>query len=310
MYGYLTIYVYLCHIKTELSMKEPKYLSILHNTSSKNAMWACKMIPVLIYWATVSKSPHTYGELSKEVGHHTDQIGKVLGLIDDVFKALKKAHPEFKDLPTLNCLVISKTTKLPSNGFDYVSHDYSSLTDEQKYDQMKRLNSEAYYYDKWNDVLNALELTPYNCSDNKVYEKTIRNGVYSKHGSEGIKHKALKEYIYNHPECIGIKNVKHKEMEHILLSGDRLDVFFHLKDGTRIAVEVKSSISDNADILRGVYQCVKYGAILNAELSVKGIHNKVNALLVLEGDMPMSVASDAVALHVHYKDNIIPAVKK
>ena len=67
-------------------MKEPKYFSILHNPSSKNAMWACKMIPVLIYWATVSKSPHTYGKLSKEVGHHTDQIGKVLGLIDDVFK--------------------------------------------------------------------------------------------------------------------------------------------------------------------------------------------------------------------------------
>lgn len=107
-------------------MKEPKYLSILHNSSSKNAMWACKMIPVLIYWATVSKSPHTYSELSKEVGHHTDQIGRVLGLIDDVFKALKKACPEFKDMPTLNCLVINKTTKLPSNGFDYVSHDYGS----------------------------------------------------------------------------------------------------------------------------------------------------------------------------------------
>lgn len=267
-------------------------------------MWASKMIPVLIYWATVSKSPHTYGELSKEVGHHTDQIGRVLGLIDDVFKALKKSRTEFKDMPTLNCLVISKTTKLPSNGFDYVSHDYSSLTDEQKNDQMKRLNSEAYYYDKWNDVLNALELSPYNGSDNKVYEDTIRKGTFSKHGSEGIKHKALKEYIYNHPECIGIKNVKHREMEHILLSGDRLDVFFQLKDDTQITVEVKSSISDNADILRGVYQCVKYDAILNAEQSVKGVHPQVKTLLLLEGTMPMSIASDAIALHVEYKDNI------
>lgn len=284
-------------------MKEPKYLSILHNPSSKNAMWACKMIPVLIYWATVSKSPHTYGELSKEVGHHTDQIGRVLGLIDDVFKALKKARPEFKDMPTLNCLVISKTTKLPSNGFDYVSHDFSSLTDEQKNDQMKRLNSEAYYYDRWKDVLDALELTPYNGSDNKAYEASIRKGTFSKHGSEGIKHKALKEHIYEHPECIGIKNVKHKEMEHVLLSSDRLDVYFILDD-TQIAVEIKSSISDNADILRGVYQCVKYDAILNAEQSVKGMHCQVKSLLVLEGEMPISIASDAVALHVEFKDNI------
>lgn len=291
-------------LKTKFIMKEPKYLSILHNSSSKNAMWACKMIPVLIYWATVSKSPHTYSELSKEVGHHTDQIGRVLGLIDDVFKALKKACPEFKDMPTLNCLVINKTTKLPSNGFDYVSHDYSSLTDEQKNDQMRRLNSEAYYYDRWQDVLDELELTPYNGSDNKVYENTIRKGTYSKHGSEGIKHKALKEYIYDHPECIGIKNVKHKEIEHILLSGDRLDVYFILKDDTQIAVEVKSSISDNADILRGVYQCVKYNAILNAEQSVKGMHCPIKALLVLEGKMPMSIASDAIALHINFKENI------
>lgn len=304
MYGCLKDYVYLCHTKTEFAMKGPKYLSILHDTSSKNAMWACKMIPVLIYWATVSKSPHTYGELSKAVGHHTDQIGRVLGLIDDVFNALKKARPEFKDMPTLNCLVISKTTKLPSNGFDYVSHDYSSLTEEQKADQMKRLNSEAYYYDRWDNVLDALELTPYKGSDNKAYEVSIRKGTFSKHGSEGVKHKALKEYIYNHPECIGIKNVKHKEMEHILLSGDRLDVYFQLKDDTQIAVEVKSSISDNADILRGVYQCVKYEAILNAEQSVKGIHRQVKALLVLEGEMPISVASDAVALHVTFMENV------
>lgn len=286
-------------------MKDQKFLSMLHNPSSKNAMWACKMIPVLIYWATVSKSPHTYSELSKEVGHHTDQIGRVLGLIDDVFRALKKARPEFKDIPTLNCLVISKTSKLPSNGFNYVSHDYSSLTDEQKNDQMKRLNSEAYYYDKWNDVLNALELTPYNGSDNKVYETSLRKGAFSKQGSEGAKHKALKNYIYNHPECIGIKNVKYKEMEYILLSGDRLDVYFQLKDETQIAVEVKSSISDNADILRGVYQCVKYEAILNAEQSVKGVHCQVKSLLVLEGKMPTSIASDAVALHVSYKDDIV-----
>lgn len=291
-------------IKTVLTMKVPEYLSMLHNPSSKNAMWACEMIPVLIYWATVSKSPHTYGELSKEVGHHTDQIGRVLGLIDDVFKSLKKSRPEFKSMPTLNCLVISKTTKLPSNGFDYVSHDYSSLTDEQKHDQMERLNSEAYYYDKWNDVLDALELTPYNGSDTIAYETAIRKGTFSKHGSEGVKHKALKEFIYNHPECIGIKNAQYKEMEHILLSGDRLDVYFQLKDGTQIAIEVKSSISDNADILRGVYQCVKYDAILNAEQSVKGLHQQIKTLLVLEGKMPLAIASDAVALHVKFKDNI------
>lgn len=84
MYGSLIYYVYLPY-KTELTMKVPECLSMLYNPSSKNAMLACKMIPVLIYWAAVSKSPHTYGELSKEVGLHTDQIDRLLGLFDDDF---------------------------------------------------------------------------------------------------------------------------------------------------------------------------------------------------------------------------------
>lgn len=284
-------------------MVSSKYLSILHDPHHKNAIWARKMIPVLIYWASVSKAPHTYSELSKAVGHNTNQIGSVLGKIDDVFQELRKACPEFKNLPTLNSLVISKSSKLPSDGFDYVNSRYSSLTKEQKLDEMQQRNSEAYYYDKWNEVLDVLELPPYKGDTNKDYESSIRKGLFSQHGSEGKKHKALKEYIYNHPERLGIKNVMQKEMEHFLLSGDRLDVYFLLKDGTQIAVEVKSSISDNADILRGVYQCVKYDSILNAEQSVKGIHNTVKSLLVLEGEMPLSIASDAVALHIQFLDN-------
>ena len=68
----------------------PTFLTMLHDTAHKNPMWACKMLPVLIYWAERSTKPHTYGELSKEVGHRTDQIGSVLGLIDDIFKELRR----------------------------------------------------------------------------------------------------------------------------------------------------------------------------------------------------------------------------
>lgn len=53
---------------------EKEYIKILHDTSHKNPMWACKMIPVLIYWASVDKKPHYYSELSKEAGHKTAGI--------------------------------------------------------------------------------------------------------------------------------------------------------------------------------------------------------------------------------------------
>ena len=286
----------------------PTYLEILHDTTHKNPMWACKMLPVLIYWAERSTKPHTYGELSKEVGHRTDQIGSVLGLIDDIFKELRKLK-RFKELPTLNCLVVNKTTMLPSNGFSYVSHNYESLSDEEKSQEMESKNRDAYNYKKWNEILKILELKPYMPKDNSSDENTIRKGKYTHHSSEGKKHKALKEYIYNHPEVIGLKNVSLRSMEYTLLSGDRLDVYFQLKDGTQVAVEIKSEISDNADILRGIYQCVKYEAVLKAERCVhcaKGNHYPVKEILVLEGQMPMEKASVASLLNVSYKDNIKP----
>lgn len=98
-------------------------------------------------------------------------------------------------------------------------------------------------------------------------------------------------------------------MEYTLLSGDRLDVYFQLKDGTQVAVEVKSDISDDADILRGIYQCVKYDAVLKAERCVhcvKGDHCPVKVILVLEREMPIEKISVASLLNVCYKDNIKP----
>ena len=76
-----------------------------------------------------------------------------------------------------------------------------------------------------------------------------------------------------------------RDMEHILLSGDRLDVYFELGDGSKVAVEIKPSTSSDADVMRGLYQCVKYKTILDAEDKVHG--NKTNnfAILVIGGEL-------------------------
>ena len=285
-------------------MQEPKYLQILHAKDHKNAEWASKMLPVLIYWISVDKRPHYYSELSDAVGHNTDRIGKVLGIIYDVFVELRK-EKGFEDLPFLNGLIINKSTGLPSNGFYYVHPQYNNLSIEDKQDYVDSVNAKALRYKKWDAVLKALKLDPYK-PNNTADEQSIRKGAFSKNGSEGPKHKALKEYIYNHPEAIGISNVKEKQMERILLSGDRLDVYFLLKDGTQYAVEIKSEISDEADILRGIFQCVKYESILKAEQAVHGQHEPVGTLLVLGGTMPVNKKDVALALHVDFEDNVKP----
>lgn len=101
-------------------------------------------------------------------------------------------------------------------------------------------------------------------SQMSIDEEIIRKGNYG-FGGEGTHHKELKQFILDNPQVIGIYKYKEKSTEHILLSGDRIDVWFRLEDGTEIAVEVKSKISSDADVLRGLYQCIKYKAIMDAE---------------------------------------------
>jgi hypothetical protein len=51
-------------------------------------------------------------------------------------------------------------------------------------------------------------------------------------------------------------------------------------------VEVKSQISGEQDILRGLFQCVKYRAVMEATQVAEGSHPSVEAELVLEGTLP------------------------
>ena len=99
---------------------------------------------------------------------------------------------------------------------------------------------------------------------------------------------------------MGIKDVKKKDSEFVLLSGDRLDVYFLQQDGKQIAVEVKSRISDDADILRGIYQCVKYKAVLAAECHTKGEKADVDSILVVEKELSKENIKAANILNVKH----------
>ena len=103
-------------------------------------------------------------------------------------------------------------------------------------------------------------------------------------GGEGKEHKAIKDYVYEHPESLGITGVIRKVVEHPLPSGDRLDVYFETSD-SRYAIEVKPSTSPDDDIIRGIFQCVKYKAILEAMRKVEYGRYDVSTQLVIAGSM-------------------------
>lgn len=256
---------------------------------------ARQMIPVLISWAQEKRSPQYYGTLSKAIGFGTARISKPLGVIGRIFKQLREESGE--NVPYLNALIINQETKRPSDGLDEVMVGYEKLSEDKKREFALKANKKAYEYDKWPWVLSALGLMPYKGNPS---EKSIRKGLYNKKESESTYHKALKEYIFNNPNEFSIDEFKSKKIEHILLSGDRLDVYFLLKNGKQIAIEVKSRISNDADILRGIYQCVKYKAVLTAECQAHGQKANVDAFLIIENEMSEDNRKTANMLSVKY----------
>ena len=101
-------------------------------------------------------------------------------------------------------------------------------------------------------------------------------------GGEGKQHKELRECISKNPKKYGLNIIGdgHKES---LPSGDEIDVVFETDD-EYVIVEVKSEISDDNDIKRGLYQCVKYRAVVSAMLSVENRKKKIRAVLAVARD--------------------------
>ena len=103
-------------------------------------------------------------------------------------------------------------------------------------------------------------------------------------GGEGDQHKTLKDELLGTPELFGMPgNVGKKERK--LLSGDKVDVVFETDD-EYVIVEVKSEISRRSDLIRGLYQCVKYRAVVNAMLSVAGKSKEVQVFLFITCKLP------------------------
>lgn len=271
-------------------------MAVQHYTRRELAL---KMIPILIRWAQASwDKPHYYGDLSTAIGYGSSQIGKVLGQVLIILNELSEEYGE--KIPPLNALVQNKRTKLPEDGFDFVVPGYSELSSASKAGEVAKLNLSAHEYD-WDWVLEALELEPA-----KIFTETdikkLREKSYVGFGKgEGPEHKAIKEYIADHPESIGIKKkVVFKKTEYPLPSGDQLDVYFEFRNGNRMAVEVKPSTSPNEDITRGIFQCVKYQAVMDALRAVDYGNYENSTLLVIGGKMSTSNMKLANDLGIKY----------
>ena len=256
------------------------------------------MLPVLVHWAKTGQNEHTYGDLAHAIGKSKfTGIGYALYAVQEVLNTLSVESGR-EDIPTLHSLCKNAKTMLPSEGFEFVSPKYNELDENGKSVFVEGLDSQALNYPHWDWVLDQLGLQPSKIITEQELEAISVHGS----GGEGKEHKAIKEFVYNNPESLGINGVIRKETEYPLPSGDRLDVYFETSD-CRYAIEVKPSTSPDDDITRGIFQCVKYKAVMEAIRKIGYDKYAVKTLLVTASGLSERNKKLAEALNVPYTEN-------
>lgn len=255
---------------------------------------ARQALPILVRQAA-SRKPIFYEALADELGMPNPRnLNYVLGCVGTTLQELsRKRGWSGGEIPYIQSLVINQQRRLPGEGFEgflaerMTGYQNLSLADRRAY--LDAYWYEVYAYPYWRDVLEACELTPASGGASDIVEKakTGKSGG----GGEGEEHRALKEYVAANPSVVGLpSNLSPGRTEALLPSGDKIDVLFNAQKRL-VAVEVKSNISNDVDLARGLFQCVKYRAVMEAERGFEGARYSVEAMLVVGKEFPKSLCS-------------------
>jgi hypothetical protein len=229
-------------------------------------------------------------------------LNYVLGSIGQTLQNLSKKWDEA--IPSINCLVINKNTGLPGEGVGWFIDDKNRFATLPRKQQRAIVDTELlkiYSYQRWLEILHLLGMEYKPPQDYSVLAQEVkkRRGT-----GESEYHKEFKEFISQNPQILSLsKSTQPGQLEYSLPSGDIVDVLFIGKVDW-IVVEAKSKISDLADIYRGIYQCVKYNAIVEAYQSELGKPPSCRTVLVIENEFPGELIELKNLLGVEFIDNI------
>lgn len=248
----------------------------------------------------------TYEDLAREIGFFNkhgepqSRLGQALATMGHLLEGVDLGWEE--RIPLIQALVVVKRGRnrgIPDDGIKEFWKGYELLSRVEKQHKAQAEWEEiADFGSRWNTVLARLNLVP-------VHAPVVTSRFGS--GGESPAHKALKEYIEHNPHLVGVGAGANAFPEYALPSLDKIDVLFKAP-GCWTAVEVKSSVSDRVadDYERGVYQIVKYTAILQAmQRDPKySMPETIKLILVLETTLPPVLAALAASLQVNVLDRV------
>lgn len=209
-------------------------------------------------------------------------------------------------IPPLNVIVVGKLSREPGTGADEVARYFRIKgvdLDKNRKAYMTAAADEVFNYGhrNWDRVARgagADVLTPRNAKP-AVSEIPLPKPMRGS-SPESAEHKALKAWAARNPAVFGDYGLYGPgENEKVLSSGDRLDAYF--SNGVeRLAVEVKPRASTDDELKRGVYQCIKYRAVMRAENRSVGEAPLVAAVLVCTRMPSVEVRDLLKRLHVPF----------
>lgn len=267
--------------------------------------------PILVEYAQSGHSI-TYGDWDREivlrrVGKHVflPQYGRPAGVIGDV--CMEYAKYAKSKVPAINLIVVNRH-EIPGKGANYYIEEFARdflqrrldpelLTSKEKKAIIDRAHDEIFSFNRWAEVLAAYGLEPTQGTGSSLVSIPRRqpNPAAWHTGPESDAHKALKHGIAHAPQLVDLPQKQMGKEEHRLWSGDEVDVYF---PESAVGVEVKAKNARFDDLHRGIFQCVKYKAVLRAQQIHDRVIPSADCVLAVGGRLPRGLQEIARLLQV------------
>jgi hypothetical protein len=235
-------------------------------------------------------------------------IGRLNSAIEDTL--------EQEDAPVISALVINGTSKLPPPGIDFWLRRIhktktkkflrGKISPDLRAHLVLEAQRQTFEYDGWDSILSAWGLSKIKPAFRRI--DTVRSepdkskmpeaSAGGLGGGESDAHLELKQLIFANPHLVGASSVIRKKKEYRLASKDSVDVAFETAT-CWVLVEVKPAGAPQAELERGIFQCVKYARVMEAWIEWKDVEPvEVQTVLVCAGELTESLSALCDALDI------------
>jgi hypothetical protein len=260
---------------------------------------AVSAFPLLVRQAK-AEQPISYLDLAHELGMPNPRnLNAVLGAVAYALRDLSSIWK--KPIPPLNFIVVNQHTGIPGKSVagltPAVAAAFRKGTLAYKRRVVDTILHEVFSFGEWDKVLSHFGLQPAKIHTLPTHILPSPPDASGQGAGESEDHRRLKEFVARNPQSIGIKGFRKGSVEFTFPSADVIDILF-TTDQKRVGVEVKGIRSDELDIRRGLYQCVKYRALMEACLKAEQKQMPIEVILVLGGPLPETLRAEKDTLGI------------